>query len=83
MLGLQDGRPNSRSTLGGVEYEYERIELAGRLRDKLFHGVPFRRKDLGGKWRSGYDLIEKHADHLVWELMGDCELEISRWANDA
>ena len=85
MIGLQDGQNLTDRThdKDGVELVYDRIELSGRLRDKLFHGSPFRREDLKEEWRGGFDLIVDNPEILVLDLMGDCELEISKWANNS
>jgi hypothetical protein len=57
MLRLEHG-PVCETSDNGRKIRYERIELAGRLRDKLFHGVPFLRDDLSAEWRGGFDLLE-------------------------
>ncbi len=62
-------------------YKYDTIELAGRLRDKLFHGVEFRPEDLNLETRNSYELLKKKPKILADELRSDCEIEIARWAN--
>src|SRR5438552_12093581 len=45
LVGLDDGA-SSGVTIEEQDYRYDPIEVGGRIRDKLFHGVPFRREDL-------------------------------------
>lgn len=45
LLGLPDGAM-AEEHINGERYRYDVIEIAGRLRDKLFHGVMFRAEDL-------------------------------------
>lgn len=65
------------------EYKFDRIEIAGRLRDKLFHGIPFKEKDLNQSSRHVFELLEKQPEILANSLRDDCELEFARWANGA
>ncbi|MBU6266373.1 MAG: hypothetical protein KGN34_02450 [Sphingomonadales bacterium] len=82
MLGVESATGET-VLADGRKIRFERIELAGRLRDKLFHGVPFEPKDLSPEWRDGFDLIQDHPEQLIHSLKGDCELEIARWASGA
>jgi len=80
MLGLENG------AVGEVAYDgrrvrYERIELAGRLRDRVFHGAHFRREDLNSEWRDSFDLLTDRPDDIASALKSDCELELARWGN--
>ncbi len=70
-----------RCNIAGKEYQYDRIEIAGRLRDKLFHGVPFRKKDLNAVSKHVFELIENNPESIAASLGNDCELEFARWAN--
>lgn len=81
MLGLETG------AVGEISYEgrairYERIELSGRLRDRLFHGAQFRREDLSTEWRDSFDILTEQPDALISALISDCELEFARWGNN-
>ncbi|MFN3348198.1 hypothetical protein [Pseudorhodoplanes sp.] len=82
MLGLESGALGEISD-GGRKIRFDRIELSGRLRDKLFHGAPFRRNDLSEEWRDSFDILSDFPEHLVSSLMSDCELEFARWGNGA
>ncbi len=62
-------------------YEYDIIEIAGRLRDKLFHGAILRASDLNVETRKVFSLIEKNPEQIISTLLSYCEIEISRWAN--
>ncbi|MCK2086749.1 hypothetical protein MXC99_00885 [Thauera aromatica] len=82
MLNLEDGAM-CHLQVDGREISYDRIEIAGRLRDKFFHGTPFREKDLIPEARSVFYLIEHHPELIADTLMADCELALARWANNA
>lgn len=82
LLGLEEGAM-SHHKLDGEDYKYDRIEIAGRLRDKLFHGVPFRESDLNAQSRHVFELLESKPELIANSLRDDCELEFSRWANGA
>jgi hypothetical protein len=82
MLGLEAG------AFGEVNYDgktvrYERVALAGQLRDRLFHGARFTRDDLPAPYRDSFDLLTDQPDVLIRDLMTDCELEFARWGNNA
>lgn len=80
LIGLEEG---ATSTVGidGKEYRYDEIEIGGRIRDKLFHGVPFRREDLSKETQSAFELYENHPEIMAENLAMHCELELAKWAN--
>jgi len=82
LLGLE---PGALATIAvdGVNYRFDRVELGGRIRDKLFHGVPFDPKELTDEARFAYNYFRGHPEYFRDLLHVDCELEIARWANDA
>jgi len=82
MLGLNDGA-KSLVQVDNRQISYDRIEIAGRLRDKFFHGVPFLASDLVEEARQVFYLIEHYPAKIADALLGDCELALARWANDA
>ncbi len=82
LLGLEDGA-SVELYLGGVKYRYDAIEIAGRIRDKLFHGVAFQETDLNEESRPAFYLYTNHPDQIVNTIQGYCEMEIARWANGA
>jgi hypothetical protein len=83
LLGLEAGAL-SRASDGTNQYEYDRVEIGGRIRDKLFHGAPFRpTEDLNASAAKAYEYLSKHPDQLKDMLQADCELEFARWANGA
>lgn len=53
------------------------------LRDKYFHGSPFREEDLIKEAQPVFYLIEHHPEIIADALLDDCELALARWANDA
>lgn len=82
MLGLEAGAMCNLQ-VDGRQISYDRIEIAGRLRDKYFHGSPFREEDLIAEARSVFYLIEHRPEIIADALLTDCELALARWANDA
>ena len=82
LLGLENGATATYS-IDGTQYKFDRIEIAGRLRDKFFHGVPFKRDDLNAENQHVFDLLEKEPRQLADSLLNDCEIEFARWANGA
>ena len=82
MLGLEDGAMSNQH-VDGREISYDRIEIAGRLRDKYFHGSPFREEDLIEEARPIFYLIKHRPGIIADALLSDCEIALARWANDA
>jgi hypothetical protein len=82
MLGLEDGAMCNQQ-VDDRRISYDRIEIAGRLRDKYFHGSPFREEDLNEEARPVFYLIENRPQIIADALLGDCEIALARWANDA
>lgn len=80
LLGQPDGATVEQQ-VDGEKYRYDAIEIAGRLRDKLFHGVPFREDDLNLESRPVFRLLSAHPELILDSLQTYCELEIARWAN--
>lgn len=80
LLGLAEG---AKVTLGvdGDNVTFDRVEVAGRIRDKLFHGVPFSDAELDGESRRAVEYMRKHPEQLGDLLQDDCELELMRWAH--
>ena len=63
------------------DYEFDHIELAGRVRDKLFHGGrELVRNDVPNALRPGVDLLSLRPDMISHWLRRDCEREIVRWS---
>lgn len=82
MLGLEEGAMCNQR-VDGREISYDRVEIAGRLRDKFFHGSPFREQDLIEEARPVFYLIEHRPEVIAYALLSDCEIALARWANDA
>jgi hypothetical protein len=80
LLGLPDGAMTEEN-INGLKFRYDAIEISGRLRDKLFHGVIFRPEDLNQESRNVFTLLESHPQNIVASVLGYCEVEIARWAN--
>ena len=63
-------------------YEFDHIELAGRLRDKIFHGGDHLVvADVPQNLRRGVELLGSRPDMIAHQLRKDSELELSRWVN--
>jgi len=82
MLGLEESAI-CNVQIDGRAIRYDRIEIAGRLRDKYFHGSPFGEDDLIKEARPVFYLIEHHPEIIAEALQGDCELALAKWANEA
>lgn len=80
LLGLERGAMASVK-IDGVDYRYDRVEIGGRIRDKLFHGVPFDASELTHEAEIAYQHLQEHPTRLRDLLLVDCELEFARWAN--
>lgn len=80
MLGLEGGAMSS-IRIDDRDITYDRIEIAGRLRDKFFHGIPFREVDLVEEFRPVFYLINHRPEVIADCLLSDCELALARWAN--
>ncbi|MEO9592858.1 hypothetical protein, partial [Rhodopirellula bahusiensis] len=64
------------------DYEFDHIELAGRIRDKIFHGGgKLTADDVSQALRPGLGVLALRADLISHQIRKDCELEISRWAS--
>lgn len=83
LLGIAAGVTSRMQGQDGTPIEFDRIELGGRIRDKLFHGVPFDGSSLTHASRSAYAWLRTQPDLFRDMLQSDCELEFARWANGA
>lgn len=63
-------------TIGGMEYRFDIIELAGRLRNKLFHGTPFTPEDLLLDVRPAFSLLHSHPLVLADTLTEYCRVAL-------
>lgn len=82
MLGLKESGQVIPCHVGDEVYPLDAIEIAGRLRDKLFHGVPLPPGDLREDVRSVYELLRNSPTIIADRLTTYCQLEIARWANN-
>ena len=82
LLGLQDGAV-SETHIAGEKYRFDPVEIGGRIRDKLFHGVQYREDHLNEENRPVWRLLETYPETIATALQEFCELEIARWANGA
>ena len=82
LLGLEGGA-FSEVHIDGKKYRYDVVEIAGRIRDKLFHGVKFTKSDLILEARTAYELYENNPEQIASTMKSYCEMEIARWANGA
>jgi len=63
------------------DFEFDHIELAGQVRNKLFHGGgDLSHDDVSKVLHPGVDLLREAPDMISHRLRRDCELEIARWA---
>ena len=82
LLGLESGALGQIS-YAGKTISYDRIALAGQLRDRVFHGSQFTRDQLPAAHRDSFDVLNEQPDALIRDLLADCELEFARWGNNA
>jgi hypothetical protein len=82
LIGLPEGALMQVAE-GDERFSIDRVELGGRIRDKLFHGVPFDDSELTEEAKRAYAVLKARPSQLRDLLMNDCELEIARWANGA
>jgi hypothetical protein len=75
-LGLEGGAV-CEACIEGKRFKYDAIEISGRIRDKLFHGVPFREDDLNEESRSVFALLKTHPSDIATAVQSYCE----RWVN--
>lgn len=67
--------------LPAEDFEFDHIELAGRIRHKIFHGGgALTRADVTKALEPGLQLLTRRPDMIAHWLRRDCELEIVRWA---
>jgi hypothetical protein len=79
LLDLPEGA-NAQFNINGELCSVDTIEIAGRVRDKLFHGVPFEATDLSVAARPAFTLYTDQPQVLADSLAYSCEMEISKWA---
>jgi len=82
LLGLEGG-VFSEVHIDGKKYRYDVVEIAGRIRDKLFHGVKFTKSDTNEEAKMAYELYESHPEQIASTMKSYCEIEIARWASGA
>lgn len=64
-----------------LDFEFDHIELAGRVRDRLFHGgQELVGSDVPEVLRPGTDLLRLRPDMISHLLRRDCEQEIVSWS---
>ncbi|GEO11552.1 hypothetical protein [Segetibacter aerophilus] len=80
LLGLEQGAI-SEVVIDGNKYIYDVIEIAGRVRDKLFHGVQFTENNLIAEAKGAIELYDTYPHQIASSIQNYCELEIARWSN--
>lgn len=60
----------------GKRHSFDIVELAGRLRDKLFHGAPFSPEDLAMNVRSAFLLLEDAPLYIADTLTEYCKIAL-------
>lgn len=82
LMELEEGA-TMEVNLDGAKVCFDRIEVAGRMRDKLFHGVPFSPEDLNEESRPVFRLLDSNPGLLADAMMEDAWLALARWVNGA
>lgn len=82
MLGVK-ATDTMEVAMGTSRVRFEPIEVAGRIRDFLFHGVQPTAEREGEQYRDVWEFVLKHPEHVIDAMDSHCWLEISRWANNA
>lgn len=80
LLGIE-AAPDTVLEWEGRPYRIDTVEIAGRVRDKIFHGTPFEAADLTVESRPAFDIYERDPTFIADSLAARCEMEIARWAN--
>lgn len=63
------------------EFEFDHIELAGQLRDRLFHGAGLlKESEVRDVLKPGVRLLSAAPDLIAHWLRRDCEMELMRYA---
>jgi hypothetical protein len=60
----------------GIRYSFDIVELGGRLRDKLFHGVPFLPDHLTENVRAAFSLLENAPLYVADTLTEYCKVAL-------
>lgn len=82
MLGYFSEMHIPRFTYNEMDYEFDHIELSGRLRHKVFHGGgPLTPQDLTTELTPALPLLQARPDIVAHMLRRDCEREIVAWAS--
>jgi hypothetical protein len=80
LLGLSAGA-TTEVQRDGVKYRFDAVEIAGRVRDKLFHGVPFEADDLNVESRPAYGLYSSNPEDIASTVSHYCELDSANRRN--
>jgi hypothetical protein len=80
LLGVENGASVNMAE-GDERFSFDRIELAGRIRDKLFHGQPILEGHLGEGAQKALRAMRREAAPYRDLLESDCWVEFARWAN--
>jgi len=67
--------------IDGRQVQLDTVEICGRIRDKLFHGIPFTARDLKPELRPYYRNLQDDPSQLVGQIEAFCEVHLARWAN--
>lgn len=81
LLGLERGAFVHHTLPGGRSVTVDRVEIAGRVRDKLLHGIAFDSTTLNSDARDFYEWARTNPGYFRDFLARDCELELLKWAN--
>lgn len=81
LLGIQNAEISPHTLPDGRVVKVDRVEIGGRVRDKIFHGIPFNTTALNDDAAAYYEWARTHPGYLRDLLASDCELELTKWAN--
>lgn len=76
LLGFPTEGDVKEWTIEGQQYSFDIIELAGRLRDKLFHGASLSPEDLQKNVRPAFSLLETAPLHIADTLTEYCKIAL-------
>ncbi len=76
LLGMCESGEVREFDIEGRKYQIDLVELAGRFRDKLFHGVPFKQHHLTDETKHGYEALEIAPTYLGDNLAEYCRVAL-------
>jgi len=81
LLGFNVDGEAKEWVIDGKKYCFDLIEIAGRLRDNLFHGARFTEDELNNDAKHAFPLLETHPMELADKLTGYCKAALYSWVS--